>query len=271
MVYDYRDKIRQLAKLFAEYKTYPHERYQDNSPAVVFQKMFPDNHYSKDLDIFFQFQDYSTNQIGADLPWWGKKYFANCPGSRTLIVSQDSLANDVGSIVFFAHLLPLIQNSAEYAQYNDLLDHNQSYRYRSWKMVKEHLIKWELDFDFLYITDARKVYKPDSLQYKNIDRQKRRKYFSESKCKKLLEAEIDFCDPDLIILLGAPPLKLLDRNRKYAAIVDNNEPILINQRKTIVAPFPSSLSKTQPRFSERMASATELILQKECQNEASAG
>ncbi|MBA4603423.1 hypothetical protein [Thermoactinomyces mirandus] len=264
-----REKIRKLAKLFAEHKTHPYERYRDNSPAIVFQKMFPDNHYSKDLNIFFHYQDYSTDQIGADLPWWGKKYFTNQAGFRTMIVSQDSLESDVGSVVFFAHLLPCIQSSAEYAEYNDRLDHNQKYRYRSWKMVREHLIKWNLDFDFLYITDARKVYKPDSLQYKNIDRQKRRKYFNEALSKRLLEAEIDFCKPDLIILLGAPPLKLLDRNRKYAAIVDNNEPILIKQRKTIVAPFPSSLSKTQPRFTERMSSATKLILAKDCQADAS--
>ncbi|MGA8941651.1 MAG: uracil-DNA glycosylase family protein [Thermoactinomyces sp.] len=269
MDYDYHEKIRRLAELFAEYRTYPYERYQHNSPAIVFQEMYPENHYSKDLNIFFEYQDYSTDQIGADLPWWGEKYFTNEPGFRTLIVSQDSLANDVGSIVFFAHLLPIVQNSAEYAQYNDRLDHNHCYRYRSWKMVKEYLLKWKLDFDYLYITDARKVYKPDSLQYKNIDRQKRRKYFHESKCKKLLEAEIDFCNPDLIILLGAPSLRLLDKNRKYAAIVDNNEPILINQRKAIVAPFPSSLSKTQPRFSERMANATKLILEQGVQNETS--
>ncbi|XOB40920.1 MAG: hypothetical protein ACKKMW_02525 [Candidatus Nealsonbacteria bacterium] len=84
-------KISELAQLFAKYKIYPKSCYNDCSPVKVFQRMFPKNHYSKDLEIFLSYQDYKPTQRGVDLLWWGKKFFTDELGFRILIVGQDSL------------------------------------------------------------------------------------------------------------------------------------------------------------------------------------
>lgn len=73
-------------------------------------------HYSKDIDTFLSFHDYEANRRGADLPWWRNTYFNNCSGQRTMIISQDSLSTDAGSVVFWANLYDVINNEDEYEQ-----------------------------------------------------------------------------------------------------------------------------------------------------------
>ena len=102
----------------------------------------------------------------------------------------------------------------------------------------------------MYITDAVKVYKKDSWKDKNFDRQK---------SKKLLEDEIEFCNPGLIIILGKSPLCLLDKTKNYASVIESGKPILIQSKKCIVAPFLIGNGPTQPNFKQRLEIATYLI------------
>ena len=132
-------QIEKLAQLFPRFGTYPVSCYETNSPVRVFQKMFPDDHYSRDLETFLQFQDYTPEQRGADLPWWGKKFFTQQKGFRTMVVAQDSLAKDARSIVLYAHLMPILSSKTEYKEYTDQLVSSRSF-FNSWKTVKKNLV-----------------------------------------------------------------------------------------------------------------------------------
>lgn len=147
----------------------------------------------------------------------------------------------------------------EFETFENRLDKNQKYGYKRWERVKNQFQEWDLSFEFLYITDAKKVYQNNSLAYKHIEKDKRKKFLDIPKSKHLLDEEIEFCSPDRIILLGDAPLELLDKSRNYASVVDHDNPIFINNRMCIVSPFPSSRSKSQPRFEQRLANATRLI------------
>jgi len=223
------EKIGELAKLFAKYKIYPKSCYNDYSPARVFQKFFQDNHYSKDLEIFISQQNYEPTQRGADLPWWGKKYFTKERNSRVMVISQDSLAKNAGSIVFASQFFPPDlgpdQYQKFYQKYINKMEVKKYFSPNKLRKITDQFIGWEIGFDFLYITDASKVYKKGS-----------RKNFNKEKSKKLLELEIEFCNPDLIILLGAQPLHLLGI-KDYAFVVESGEIITIKNKKCVVAPF----------------------------------
>jgi len=222
------EKISELAQLFVKYQTYPKDCYNDCSPVRVFQRIFPENHYSKDLKTFLFYQDYKPTQRGADLPWWGKKFFTKQVGFRILIVGQDSLTKDAGSIVLFSHLIPIINTEGGYKEYTDKLKLKKPFPFNSWNKIRTQLINWNINLDFLYITDAAKVYKKGSWKNRDFDRQK---------SKELLEAEIELCNPDLIILFGALPLHLLDKTKNYASMVENGKAILIKGKKCVVTPF----------------------------------
>lgn len=244
------EKMDKLAQLFAKYKIYSNVCYHGHSPVKVFQGMFPHDHYSQDLKAFLLYQNYEPEQRGADLPWWGKEFFTKKTGFRTLIVAQDSTAKDAGSIVLFAHLMPIINNLAQYRDYANRLNAKNSFRFNSWNKMRNQLIEWNINFDFLYITDAAKVYKKSSWKDKNFDKKK---------SQELLKAEIKFCNPDLIILLGSAPLYLLDGTKNYASVVENGKHILMAGRRCIVAPFPIGNGPTQQNFKTRLEIATDLI------------
>lgn len=218
--------ISKLAQLFTRYRVYPNSCYNDCSPVKIFQNNFPENHYSKDLERFFFYQDYRPTQRGADLPWWGKKFFTEERGDRIMIISQDSMMEDAKSITLFAQLFQIVNNLTEYKKLTKL-DKKGSYGFASWLKVKNQLADWGIDFDFLYITDASKVYKEGSWKDRN---------FNKEKSKELLESEIEFCNPNLIILLGAQPLSLLGI-KNYALIVESGKIIKIKNKRCIVAPF----------------------------------
>jgi hypothetical protein len=241
------EKIIQLSKLFAEYQLYPNQCFSNDTPVKAFQRMYPDNSYAVQVDCFLKEHDYRPTRRGADLPWWGSSYFSDTKGFRTFIISQDSLSADAGSIVFFANLFPVCKTKEEYERYHSCLGPNQSFRYSSWFKLKELFEKWNLNFDFLYITDAAKIYKHGS--WKDRD-------FDKPRSKKLLEKEIKFCNPGLIIILGQAGLSLLLPDAKYSDIVDMTKPFSILGIKTVVAPFPIGNGPTQPRFKERLDLAT---------------
>jgi hypothetical protein len=238
-----RFKIEGLARLFSNYKIYPQSCYKESSPVDVLNRMFPDDHYSRDLKVFLPLQEYAPEQRGADLPWWGKKFFTQEKGFRTLIVAQDSLAKDARSIVLYAHLMPLVSDKAGYERYTTQLHSNGRSFFNSWNTVKEQLHEWDIGLDFLYITDAKKVYTKGS--WKDWD-------FDVPQSKKLLEEEIDFCNPDLIILLGASPLRLLDKEMHYSSAVNKRDTMLIRGRRCVVSPFFIGQGRTQAGFKEKV-------------------
>jgi len=99
-----RERISQLAQLFAEYEIYPKEKFTVDTLAGWFLEN-SDNYYAQDLrNDFLPKQNYQSEKRGADLPWWGKEYFSEQKGKRIFIVAQDSGTPDAGSIVFWAHL-----------------------------------------------------------------------------------------------------------------------------------------------------------------------
>jgi len=112
------------------------------------------------------------------------------------------------------------------------------------------LSEWGIDFDFLYITDASKVFKKGSWQDRDFDRKK---------SKDLLGAEIEFCNPDLIILLGSQPLHLLTETKNYAFAVESGKPIFIKGKKCVVSPFFIGNGPAQPNFKKRLKIASHLI------------
>ena len=238
------------ARKVADYQTYPISCYGHTSPVRVFQRMFPDDHYSIDIESFLGFHKYNPVRRGADLPWWGKHYFTDQHGLRVFIVSQDSNAPTAGSVALFAHLFGRIENRDVYKRFCTELHEKKTFRYASYNQMKQLLLNdWKMGLDFLYITDAAKVYDPQTHQ---ID---------ESLSKELLEAEIALCDPKLIILLGNRPLKLLDSQLRFAECVDGGRFLTICGRRTVIAPFPIGMGRSRPEFPRRIAVANELVKQ----------
>lgn len=243
-------KMKKIAELFAKYEVYPKSCYGSNSPVRVFQELYPDNHYSKELEAFLSYQDYLPTQRGADLPWWGKDYFSDKKGFRVMVIGQDSLANDAGSVVFFAHLIPVIFSEADYEQYIQAVKifftPKRPFSFKKWTVIKELFTQWNIKYDYLYVTDGKKVYSD-------------KKKFDKKKSKELLEEEIDSCKPNLIIIFGESSLSLLDKDRKYNFTVKDEKVINIRGRQCVVAPFPIGQGRTQHNFQKRLTIATHLI------------
>lgn len=243
-------KITDLADLFAKYKIYPKNRFTAGKPAVVFQETYPNNYYCRDLEFFLSRQIYDQTKRGADLPWWGNSFFSNKDGFRAMIISQDSLSIDSGSVVLFAHLMQVIDNESDYRKYGKNLIGSKQFSYKSWLRVKNQIVDWNINLDFLYITDGAKVYKDNSWKDRDFD------YF---KSKELLESEIRLCDPDLLIILGAQSLHLLDKSQNYKEAVESGINISILGKRTVVAPFLCGNGPSQKNFNERLLAASRVV------------
>ena len=63
--------------LFKDYKIYPKSRFNDKTFIRKFIEIYPNDSYSKDILRLIEVQDINSNIRGADLPWWGKKYFTD--------------------------------------------------------------------------------------------------------------------------------------------------------------------------------------------------
>ena len=242
------NRITALSKIFARYKTYPIDKYIFQSPVRCFQHLYPKNYFSSQIEIFLREHIYKPSQRGVDLPWWGSKYFTDESGCRVMVISQDSLAEDAGSIVFYACLYSVVKSENEYIKFTQGLGSKNPFTFKSWEMMRKQLLDWKIDLRFCYVTDASKVYKNDS--WKNFDK---------SKSKALLEAEIEFCNPDLIILLGASPLFLIDPTQNYACAVEAGKQLQFGGRKYVVAPFPIGQGRTHKNFKKRLEIASSLI------------
>ena len=240
------DRVAALAGLFSKYKTHPARCYDSTSPVRVFQKMFPENYYSRDMETFLRAQKYTATHRGADLPWWGEHFFTGHDGYRVCLVAQDSNAKDAGSVALYAHLLSTVRDNRDLFKKFEKRVHAKRSFFHSWSIVREQLQAWNIDPAFLYVTDAKKVYSPGSWKHRDFD---------VERSKELLEAELRMCAPDLIILLGASPLSLLDADAGYASVV-GKDPIMLCGAKTIAVPFFIGQGKVQKQFAARMKAAT---------------
>jgi hypothetical protein len=252
-------EINKLANLFAEYRIYPREKYGNRSAISVFHNMYPDNYYSEASRFLIDKQNYNPEQRGADLPWWGKKYFSTKKGYRVMVVSQDSLAEDAGSVVFAGQFLSEDMGQNHYSDIYKEYTKRMGTKYFSpnkLKKVFEQFKGWNIDSDFLYLTDASKVYKNNSWKDRDFDKER---------SKDLLNAEIDLCGSDAIILLGAQPLILLDKKINYSSSVEAGKLVTIGKNKCIVAPFFIGNGPSGNRwglgFKKRLEIATKLIKQ----------
>ncbi|MGD0577038.1 MAG: hypothetical protein ABSA74_03125, partial [Candidatus Staskawiczbacteria bacterium] len=197
-----------------------------------------------DLKTFLSYQYYEPTQRGADLSWWGKDFFSDEIKCRVMIISQDTMVKDAGSITLEAQYFPDEFDSLPSGYFNP----------GRRKKIKKQLARWDINIDFMYITDASKVFKNGSKEDRDFDKEK---------SKELLEAEIKFCKPDLIILLGGQPLSHLDENQKYGTAVESGKTILIKDIKCVVVPYFFGNGPVGNRggkgFKERMSIATDLI------------
>ena len=243
--------ICELSSIYSEYKIFPLNTFHQNTPLKVFQAMFPENHYKKDMDVFLIRHDYRAIRRGSDLPWWGENYFKNSSDKKAMIVSQDSLSSDSGSVAFYAHIMQELISEEEYKSfYRKLHKEYQKFGYGNWSKIREMIINWGLGFENIYVTDASKVYTERSSTKFDIE-----------KSRELLKREIEYCNPDILILLGWKPLDLLAKEFKYSDVVDKCEILNIEGINTVVCPFPVGNGRSQKNFNQRMDNSKKLIRQ----------
>jgi hypothetical protein len=217
-------RISSLGELFAEYKVYPNECFPETSTVRKFQKTHPWDPYAQDLNKLLPLQQYNPQQRGADLPWWGEKFFSATGDFRVMVISQDSLTEDAGSVVFHACFM----TSMDLPSYKRYRREHHIEHFRSWGMAKE-LLNQMSELKNMYITDASKVYIKGS--WKDRD-------FDSDLSRKLLVEEIELCDPNLLVLLGASPLRLLAPKETFSQVV-GREILNMFNRDCVAAPFPS--------------------------------
>jgi hypothetical protein len=253
------DDLKKLATLFNEYQIYPKSKYTPGTPLKEFQKLYPNNHYTLEIEQILNEQDYPSIKRGADLPWWGKQFFQNTAGPKIMLIAQDSNASDAGSVVMYSHLFDEVPITSErnYSAFTNKLSSKDLFKYSNWKRAFQQIKDWELDPNHIYFTDAKKVYK------NRIQGQKDK--FDNTSCVYLLEKEIEITKPDYIITLGSQAFDLLsstslfEGKRLYSDAVECGEVIPLKQGKLIVSPFITGQCHTSYNFKNRMRTATELI------------
>lgn len=238
------ERISELSRVYCDYKIYPFESFNDKTFIRNFQQDFKDNYFSRDIDIFLEHHRYTQDRIGADLPWWGSKFFTNEEGFRIMIISQDSLSEDAGSVALYANLMPLMGVS-EYERYTRKFE-----GFSSWSLTKDFFRDMNIDLDFVFITDGRKVYPTKSLNYQgnSAENRKKRKSLIQSESLKfmnlqlsLIKEEIRVCNPDVIIVLGKS-INLFDKKVFPSNLYESDFCVEIEGIEYIVPPFPSTAS-----------------------------
>ncbi len=217
-------QLVELANLFNSYNVYPRCAITPRSAFRIYQHEFPDHYYSLQMEQLIQSQPYESTQRGADLPWWGRHYFDEMIGKRTMVIAQDSLSLDAGSIVFYACFMP----GSGPAEVRSWVSKHGLSTFRSWEKARR-LLQELIDWDYTYITDASKVYRTSSWKDRDFDKRK---------SADLLRSEIEVCNPDLVILLGSNALSLLHPGIGYRNAVGQRV-LQKENRDIIVAPFPS--------------------------------
>jgi hypothetical protein len=249
-------KIKQLGELFRPYGIYPQDRFNEKTAFKVFQKTHPDHHYSREAQYLISTQQRHSDRIGADLPYWGKNYFSNDHKTRYFIISQDSNSLDAGSIVFYANLMNSENHPEDITTYISRFGLTP---FKSWKDAREFfLTDLELDMDYVYITDAKKVYpKGKREQNYQADQKQRQKWLAECEehSRELIFKEISFCSPDVIITMGTNALSLLNPNSlSQSILIEKNQlkqklehPIICQDGRVleefIYSPLPSGANR----------------------------
>lgn len=251
--------LDRLTKLYSEYqiaskKCLEHEK----SPYMVIKKQCGHTKYFQSLEQFKERLPNKSEQRGADLPFWGKKYFSKGEkGIRTMIIAQDSLSEDAGSIVFYAPLLRLNLDKETYNTqfYNHLT--KKTFGYNSCQDVLFALNSRQVDLDFLYLTDARKIYKANNLP-------KEQQKIDKVALFQFIKKEIEIVQPHLIYLLGSQAFTLFGYKGELFAEYVGKKIIEIENTPAIVAPFVTgngNKGNNKDRFVERFKNTKALSLQ----------
>lgn len=240
---DYFDTIAKLGDLYNGYGIYPSECFGESSAVGRIRERFPEDPYLKDLDIFLIRQNRPRNKRGADLPWWDFDYFRpESKKKRIMIFSQDSLSEDAGSIVFYACLMDKLSPD----EFTTFRSQAKIPVFSSWSRAQDMIMSIRR-FGSIFLTDAMKVYKDGSWAIGDFDLVKSRQ---------LIQDEIDFCKPDLIVILGQKSCSLI-LNENYSEVVARK--ILSRDgRNYLIGPFPSNQSN-KDLFNKRREETLELI------------
>jgi hypothetical protein len=251
--------LDRLTELFCEYQIASKECLDhEKSPYMLIKKHCGHTKYFQSIEQMKWMLPDKSEQRGADLPFLGEKYFSKSEkGLRTMIIPQDSLSEDAGSIVFYAPLLRLNWDKETYnTQFYTHLP-KKTFGYSSYQDVLFALNSWQVDLDFLYLTDARKLYKANNLPKKQ---QKIDKVASYDFIKK----EIEIVQPHLIYLLGSQAFTLFGYKRELYAEYVGKKIIEIENTPAIVVPFVTgngNKGSNKDRFVERFENTQALSLQ----------
>jgi len=196
-----KDTIKELAFLFRDRGIYSKHRYEkEDCPLRYFQRKFRQDSYKTDIETFLNIQLDFYSGKGADLPWWGNRYFTNDDGIRIMILSQDSRNPDGGSVALYS---PFLEEKGNNDEYRNIIDsHNNWSDFPSFEKIKGLLNQCPIDFDFIYVTDAMKI---------------------EKGWKELLEEEIQIIEPDIILCLGNIGLMYLLKRTGVIKMVDKGD------------------------------------------------
>ncbi|MDE3839068.1 hypothetical protein C0966_06755 [Bacillus methanolicus] len=207
--------IAKLANIFVEHGIYSKNRFaSSNCPLRVFQKIYPEDVYSKQIEEFLRYQPEHHSGNGADLPWWGNRYFTDDKGIRIMIVGQDSRTPNGGSVTFY---MPLLKDKRRVNELRGIINSYSHWDpFVSFELIKEFFEKCNLNYDFGYVTDAQKV---------------------ENNWEELFEREIEIVNPDVILCLGNRGLTYLlkTKNPKITKIVDKEDTSLEVHQKALVS------------------------------------
>ena len=192
--------------------------------------------YFESIEKLLKQQSFTSRRRGADLPFFGDKYFSNEKGIRVMMITQDSKAKDAGSIVFFGPLLTIDMNKERYSDFRKNISSfisPRSFNYRSYTDSTSTLREWGILPSFFYITDAKKVYNFNSNS------------FDVNKSIELVRREIETTTPDIIVLAGEEAFSVAKSIANYSGINHVGEMnFKINDIPVVSAPFMTGNGRT---------------------------
>lgn len=251
--------LDRLTKLFGEYQIASIECLErEKSPYMLIKKHCGHTRYFQSIEQMKEMLPDKSIQRGADLPFWGEKYFLKDEkGLRTMIIAQDSLSEDAGSIVFYAPLLSLNWDKETYnTQFYNRLP-KKTFGYNSYQDVLFALNSLQVNLDFLYLTDARKVYKANNLS-------KEQQKIDKVASFKFIKREIEIVKPQLIYLLGSQSFTLFGYKKEQFSEYVGRKIIEVEHTPAIVAPFVTgngNKGSNKERFIKRFKNTQALSLQ----------
>lgn len=219
--------VKALSDLFKETEIYSQNRYTANSPLRVFQQEYPNHIYSVEIEEFIKNQKEEAFGDGADLPWWGDLYFSNEPALRVMILTQDSLGPNKGSVA--AYMPFLIDGRKSSSDLNEYVRKYDWQKFAAFSRFRKLFKQLNLDTRFLYVTDARKV---------------------SGDWKSVLEREIEIASPNVVLCLGQTGLEyiadfrggittIVDKEDTTIKVLEGKLPRLESKPVVVASLFPS--------------------------------